>query len=152
MKPIWRKALILGALLVVNQSFAAQLHPKTFQIIRCEFIYSYTAQLMQLHNNNGAAVALFRRSAMMTTANFMLNEEKGVIAAWKIEKFKEIRPSLKRALDTGELNAIQEAGNCDKTAIPLAKEVRDTQPVLWGKSFDELHEGFFLKMKTSMGL
>lgn len=147
-----RLAGLLSLLLVGQQSFAGELHKHAMLLSSCEITYSYTAQVLQLQNNIGGALAMLRRTTLMTTANFVLNEERGVIAAWKIQTFKDMRAPLKRAFDSGELSYMKEANYCDKNAIPIASAVRETRPILWGESFDALHEKFFQKMKTSLGL
>lgn len=143
---------ISTALLVGQQSFAAELHKHSILLSRCEITYSYTAQALQLQNNIGGALAMLRRTTLMTTANFVLNEERGVIAGWKLQTFKDMRAPLKRAFDSGELSYMKEANSCDKNAIPIASAVRETRPILWGETFDALHDKFFQKMKTSLGL
>lgn len=143
---------ISTALLVGQQCFAGELHKHSLLLSRCEITYSYTAQVLQLQNNIGGAVAMLRRTTLMTTANFMLNEERGVIAGWKLQTFKDMRAPLKRAFDSGELSYMKEANSCDKNAIPIASAVRETRPILWGETFDALHDKFFQKMKTSLGL
>lgn len=119
---------------------------------QCEFSYFYVGQLMQLRNNEGAAKALIRRSAMMTTANFMLNEVNGVIAGWKIRDFTLLRDPLKRDFDGGARDPIAFAADCDRKATPIAIRIRDSGKMLWGKSFDELQLGLFDKSRASLGL
>jgi len=60
-------------------------------LAQCEFIYSYTAQIMQIRNNSGAAISILRRSTIMTTANMMSNAVGEKIPAWKIKIWTEAR-------------------------------------------------------------
>lgn len=119
---------------------------------QCEFSYFYAGQLMQLRNNEGAAKALVRRSAMMTTANFMLNEENGVIASWKIRDFTLLREPLKRDFDGGTRDSIAFTADCDRNATPIAIRIRNSGKMLWGKSFDDLQLELFNKSRATLGL
>ena len=118
----------------------------------CEFTYFYLAQLMQLRNNEGAAKAMIRRSAMMTIANFIQNEENGVIAGWKIREYTLLRAPLKREFDSGRRDHVSAAGECDGAAIQLANQIRDTGKTLWNKTFDELQLDLFNQSRKAMGL
>ena len=118
----------------------------------CEFTYFYLGQLMQLRNNEGAARAMIRRSAMLTTANFIQNEENGIIAGWKIREFTLLRDPLKREFDSGRRDPTNAAGVCDRDAIKLANRIRDTGKTLWNKTFDELQLDFFNQSRKALGL
>ena len=156
---VWcRKVFLIFAaiayflLLPIRLAASETLHKESMLMARCEFVYAYTAQLMQLKNNIGAAQNIARRSAFITTANMMLNEEQGVIAGWKIERFNSVRAPLKQKLDSGEVKAINLATECDKSAIPVANSVRLKGKKLWGKDFDEIHDAMTTKFKQSIGL
>ena len=118
----------------------------------CEFTYFYLGQLMQLRNNEGAAKAMIRRSAMLTTANFIQNEENGVIAGWKIREFTLLRGPLKREFDSGRRDPTGAAGVCDRDALKLANQIRDTGKTLWNKTFDELQLDLFNQSRKVLGL
>lgn len=138
--------------LLASLAAAQSISGESRLLSQCEFSYSYGGQLMQLQNNEGAAKALIRRSAMMTTANFMLNAEDGVIAGWKIRDFTLLRDPLKRDFDAGARDPLAFAADCDKKATPIAIRIRDSGKTLWGKSFDELQLEFFNKLRTTLGL
>ncbi|MHB8949839.1 MAG: hypothetical protein ACYC4S_12345 [Rhodoferax sp.] len=121
-------------------------------LAQCEFSYFYVGQLMQLRNNEGGAKALLRRSSMMTTANFILNEEKGVVAGWKIREFTLLRDPLKLGFDAGIRDPLAVVADCDRNATPIAIRIRDAGKTLWGKDFDELQLQFFEKSRKSLGL
>ncbi len=147
--------ILVGAITMIyprGSLAATPLHKDSMLLARCEFIYAYNAQLMQLKNNIGAAQNIVRRASLVSTANMMLNEEGGVIAGWKIEKFNSVRAPLKRQLDSKEVSAIDAATDCDRTAIPIASATRNNSTTLWGKSFDELQDMFSSKFKNSIGL
>ena len=118
----------------------------------CEFTYFYLGQLMQLRNNEGAAKAVIRRSAMMTTANFIQNEESGLIAGWKIREFTLLRDPLKKEFDSGRRDPTNAAGVCDGAATQLAIQIRNSGKMLWGKTFDELQLDFFNQSRKALGL
>lgn len=150
---LYKNIVILMGLTLTSQSiYSAPLHKDSLLLARCEFVYAYAGQTMQLRNNIGAATNILRRSAFLSVANMMLNEEGGVISGWKIEEWKSLRPALKRDLDTGALDFLKESAVCDKKALPIASAVRDGRPSLWGKGFDELHDAFYMKLKTAAGL
>lgn len=134
--------------MVAAQSISAE----SKLLAQCEFTYFYVGQLMQLRNNEGGAKALIRRSAMVTTANFMLNEQNGTIAAWKIREFTLLRDPLKRDFDAGARDPMTVAADCDKNATPIAIRIRNSDKMLWGKSFDELQLELFNKSRASLGL
>ena len=139
-------------ILIWSQVSAASLHKDSILLAKCEFIYTYTAQLLQLKNNIGASNNMLRRASLVGVANMMLNQELGIIAAWKIEKFSSIRAPLKNQFDSNKLSAIDAASDCDRAAIQIASNARKTSTTLWGKSFDELQDLWFAKLKTSLGL
>ena len=118
----------------------------------CEFTYFYLGQLMQLRNNEGAAKAMIRRSALVTTANFIQNEENGVVAKWKIREFTLLRAPLKREFDSGRRDPVNAAGVCDGAAIQLANQIRNSGKTLWNMTFDELQLDFFNQSRKTMGL
>ena len=138
--------------LCVEGVSAQSLSAESSLLSQCEFAYSYAGQLMQLRNNEGATKALIRRSAMMTTTNFLLNEEKGVIASWKIRDFTLLRYPLKRDFDAGARDPIAFAADCDRKATPIAIRVRNSGKTLWGKSFDEVQLELFNKYRANLGL
>jgi hypothetical protein len=121
-------------------------------LAECEFIYSYTAQLLQLQNNTGAAVNILRRSSMMSTANLISNAQNGVVAASLIKSWTELRPYLKNQFDSQQMNPVAEATKCDKAVVPIAIKIRDSKKMLWGKDFDDLHKTLFQELRTSLGL
>lgn len=103
-------------------------------LAECEFIYSYTAQILQLQNNTGGAVNLLRRSSMMSTANLISNAHNGVVSGSLIRSWTELRPPIKNRFDTQRADPIAEATRCDRTVVPIAIKVRETQKMLWGKT------------------
>jgi hypothetical protein len=121
-------------------------------LAECEFIYSYTAQLMQLQNNSGAAINILRRSTILTTANMMTSAEGGKIPGWKIKTWTELRPTLKASLDSGRVDPVAEAARCDREAMPIALNIRDQNLRLWGHDFDGLQQELFTKMRASTGI
>jgi hypothetical protein len=121
-------------------------------LAECEFVYSYTAQLLQLQNNTGGAVNLLRRSSMMSTANLISNAKNEVVSASLIKSWTELRPYLKNQLDSQQMNPIIESTKCDKAVVPIAIKIRDSKKMLWGKDFDELHKTLFQELRTSVGL
>jgi hypothetical protein len=121
-------------------------------LAECEFIYSYTAQVMQLRNNSGAAVSILRRSTIMTTANMMSNAVDGKIPAWKIKTWTELRPALKDELDSRRLDPLMQADRCDRDVMPIALNIRDLRLQLWGHDFDSLQHQFMKKLRTSTGI
>lgn len=141
-------ALVTNGLACASESLGKD----ALMLSRCEIVYSYSGQLLQLQNNIGGALAIYRRTALITTAIFFLNQENGVIAGWKVRKMKELRVPIKSAFDTGSLDPLQEARACDKHAMPFASAIRAKRQMLWGKSFDEIQDLTFQKIKSSAGL
>ena len=131
---------------------AQSLNASSRLLSECEITYFYLGQLMQLRNNEGAAKAMIRRSAMLTTANFMQNEENGVIAGWKIREFTLFREPLKKEFDSGRRDPVSAAGVCDRDAIKLAIQIRDSGKTLWNKTFDELQLDLFNQSRKALGL
>lgn len=121
-------------------------------LAECEFIYSYTAQVLQLQNNTGGAVNLLRRSSMMSTANLISNAHNGVVSGSLIRSWTELRPPIKNRFDTQRADPIAEATRCDRTVVPIAIKVRETQKMLWGKDFDDLHKTLFQELRSVLGL
>lgn len=121
-------------------------------LAECEFIYSYTAQWLQLQNNLGAATSLVRRSTILTTANMMSNAEGGRVPGWKLQMWKDMRPKIKARLDNKKLDPLKEAARCDKEAIPIAVRIRSENLQLWEQDFDSLQNQLMVKMKTTLGL
>ena len=138
--------------LLGSAATAQSLSASSKLLSECEFTYFYLGQLMQLRNNEGAARAMIRRSAMLTTANFIQNEENGVIAGWKIREFTLLREPLKREFDSGWRDLTSAAGLCDRDAIKLANQIRDTGKTLWNKTFDELQLDLFNQSRKALGL
>ena len=144
---------IACCLSLLGSAAAAQFLSASSKLLsECEFTYFYLAQLMQLRNNEGAAKAMIRRSAMMTTANFIQIEENGVIAKWKIREFTLLRDPLKREFDSGRRDPTNAAGVCDRDAVKLANQIRDTGKTLWNKTFDELQLDLFTQSRKSLGM
>lgn len=121
-------------------------------LAQCEFIYSYTAQVMQLKNNSGAATSILRRSSIMTTANMMSNAVDEKIPAWKIKTWTELRATIKDELDSRRVDPVMEADRCDRDVMPIALKIRDLRLHLWGHDFDSLQQQFMTKMRTSTGI
>jgi hypothetical protein len=121
-------------------------------LAQCEFIYSYTAQIMQIRNNSGAAISILRRSTIMTTANMMSNAVGEKIPAWKIKIWTELRPALKDELDSRRVDPVTESDRCDRDAMPIALKVRDLRLQLWGLDFDSLQQQFMTKLRASTGI
>jgi hypothetical protein len=147
------QALIVGIFAVLSLSVSAQsISVDSKLLAQCEITYFYVGQLLQLQNNEEGAKALIRRSAMMTTANFLMNAENGVVAGWKIREFTLLREPLKRDFDSGARKPMTAAADCDRKAIPVAIKIRDTGALLWGKSFDALQLEFFNHARKLLGL
>jgi hypothetical protein len=89
---------------------------------------------------------------MMTAANFMMNQERGVVAGWKIREFTLLRDPLKHGYDSGSEDPRKAVAKCDLSAMPIAIRVRDSRQKLWGMSFDELQQQHFEKLKVIVGL
>lgn len=138
--------------LIANVASAQSISAESKLLAQCENAYLYAAQLLQIQNNEGAARALVRRSSMMTVANFMMNEDKGVIAAWKIQEFRLLGASLNRDFHAGTKNFMTVVDYCDHQGMPIAAKIRSSEKVLWGKSFDELQLGFFEKTRKTLGI
>lgn len=138
--------------LVGGLSAAQPISPASKLLSQCEFTYLYAGQLLQLRNNEGAAKAMVSRSTMLTVANFIHSEENGVIAKWKIREFTLLRDPLKQDFDSGKRDALSAAGVCDREAMPIAIQIRDTGETLWGKTFDELQIEFFDRTRKLIGL
>lgn len=144
-----------AALLIVVMAAAASaqtISRESRLLAECEFIYSYTAQLLQLQNNSGAAISILRRSTILTTANMMSNAENGKIPGWKIKLWTELRPHIKANLDSKKVDPLAEATKCDREAMPIALKVRDQDLRLWGQSFDELQQQLMAKMRATTGI
>ena len=143
-------ALLMGA---SASTVSGQTISKDSRLLaQCEFIYSYTAQVMQIRNNSGAATSILRRSTIMTTANMMSNAVDEKIPAWKIKIWTELRPALKDELDSRRVDPVTEADRCDREAMPIALKVRDLRLQLWGFDFDSLQQQFMTKMRVSTGI
>ena len=136
----------------LSPAFGQSIDSQSKRLAECEFTYTYTAHVMQLRNNEGAARNLLNRAAIITTANFMNNEVNGIIAGWKIKEFTLLRDPLKRKFDTGAIDPVAASGSCDLDALPVAVKVRSNEKMLWGQSFDELKQGFFEKLRASLGV
>ncbi len=121
-------------------------------LAQCEFIYSYTAQVMQLRNNTGAAVNILRRSTMMTAANMMISAEEEKIPGWKIKIWTELRPSIKKKLESKNIDPVLEADKCDKEVMPMALKVRDQHLNLWGQDFDMLQQQLMTNLRATTGI
>ena len=141
-----------AGLALASTAIAQSLDAQARRFAECEFIYAYTAQIFQLRNNNGAAVATARRSSIVTTANMMLSVEGDSVPAWKVKAFTEMRPAIKRQLDSGKVDAIVAAGQCDIDALSAAARIRLQNQKLWGKTFDELQQNLFEHLRLSLGL
>lgn len=141
-------AVALSACLASAQSISGE----SKLLAQCEGAYHYVGQLMQLQNNEGGARAYIRRSSMMTVANFMVNEDKGVIAGSKIREFSSVRDPLKRNFDAGVIDPIAFIAGCDRNAMQVAINIRNSGKMLWGKTFDELQLEFFNKSRAALGL
>ena len=132
--------------------FATGLDSVSIKLARCEFIYAYTGQYFMINNNIGAALNTLRRSALVTTANMMRSAIDGKIPYEIVNKWKKLRAPIKDQLDNHVLDPLEEATKCDASVLKIAAEVRDARKILWGKSFDQLHDLLFIKLKTSVGL
>ena len=144
----WALLLGLHATSVTGQTISKE----SKLLAQCEFIYSYTAQVMQLKNNSGAATSILRRSSIMTTANMMSNAVDEKIPAWKIKTWTELRPAIKDELDSRRVDPVMEADRCDRDVMPIALKIRDLRLHLWGHDFDSLQQQFMTKMRTSTGI
>lgn len=144
--------LAIFLLSLVNGANSQTLSSESKILARCEFIYSYVSQLMQIKNNAGAAVNILRRSSMMSAANMISNATDGNIPGWKIKIWTELRPALKDSLDSKKLDPVAETARCDQEAMPIALKVRDQNLQLWGYDFDGLQQQFLAKMRVSTGI
>jgi hypothetical protein len=147
---VWTAPLFVA--LTIASSNAQNISRESRLLAECEFIYSYTSQLMQLQNNTGAAINILRRSTILSTANMMSNAEDQRIPGWKIKIWTELRPSIKAKLDSRSVDPFVEASRCDKEAMPIALRVRDQGLLLWGFNFDELQLQVMNKMRASTGI
>lgn len=138
--------------LTVTSSLAQTIGSESRLLAECEFIYSYTAQLMQLKNNSGAAISSLRRASIMTTANMMSSAEKGKISSLKIQIWTELRAPLKFKLDNKILDPIEESTRCDKDLMPVALNIRSQNLRLWGNDFDTLQKFLMDKLRSSTGI
>lgn len=150
----WAKNTTVALLMVSAAATASAqtISRKSRILAECEFIYFYTAQLMQLQNNSGAAVNILRRATIVGAANMMSNAEDDKVAGWKIKIWTEIRPTLKANLDSKKLDPLAEAGRCDKEAMPIAQNVRKQDLRLWGYHFDGLQQEFMTKARALTGI
>lgn len=149
----WSKnmsAVFLAGLLTATAE-AQTISRESRLLAECEFIYSYTAQLMQLRNNSGAATNIIRRSSVMTTANFMSNMEGDRVPSWKVKIWVDLRPILKSKLENRTLDPLKEADRCDREVMPIALSIRDQKQRV-GQDFDGHQQQLMVKMKASLGL
>lgn len=131
-------------------TFAQSNNSKT--LAECEFIYSYAAQTMQIQNNNGAAVNLIRRSSVVTTANFFINQKDNVINKETLDIWQDLRSTLRQKIISEATTLEEELIKCDKTAIPISSQIRVNSKNLWGKNFDEIQKHLFDQYKITLGL
>lgn len=121
-------------------------------LAKCESVYAYTAQLLQMRNNIGGAINVLRRASIVSAANFMLNAEEETIAGWKIGEFVRIREAIVDRLRSGDADPFVEGTRCDKEAIPIALKLSRSDTTLWGKTYNELQMEAFKKLRESLGL
>lgn len=121
-------------------------------LAKCESIYMYTAQLLQMQDNIGGAINTLRRASVVTVANFMLNAEGGKIAGWKIAEFVRTRQAIIKRLRSGDADPFIEGARCDKEAIPLALRFSRSDTTLWGKTYNELQMDIFRELRDLLGL
>jgi len=143
-------AMLMG--LTIASAGAQTISRESRILAECEFIYAYTAQLMQLRNSSGAAISVLRRSTILSTANMISNAEDGKVPSWKIKIWTELRPKLKADLDSGKSDPTMEAARCDREAMPIALNVRNKNLQLWGHDFDGLQQQLLSKMRASTGI
>lgn len=147
---IYLKILILNFTCI---NFAlSQVTEESKILSECEFIYTYTAQFMQLKNNNGAATNLLFRASLNTTALFFISAENGKISAEKIKQFEEYRKPIKIKLDNKIEDPLQLASVCDKKSLKIVERERSRNKLLWDLGFDELQNQLFEKQLKNLGV
>ena len=143
-------ALMLGG--GAGSVTAQELSTESQLLARCQGIYSYGAHLAQMQNNNGLATNLVLRAARVTTANFMLIEENGVIGGKLIRQIEQIISTNKSRLDSLELNIMSELDTCDRQTQSIVSRVVKLRKKLWGLDFWSIQQGMFDKTREVMGL
>ena len=147
--------VVFSALLLVlpvTSVYGQTISQESKLLAECEFIYSYTAQVMQLRNNSGAAVSILRRSTIMTAANMLSSAEGEKIPGWKIRIWTELRPAIKSELDSKKVDPIAESDRCDREVMPIALKVRDKRLKLWGQDFDVLQQQLMTNLRATTGI
>lgn len=143
-------------ILILNFTFVdialPQINGESKILSECEFIYTYTAQFMQLKNNNGAATNLLFRASLNTTALFFINSENGKISAEKIKKFEEYRKPIKAKLNNKIEDPLKLAAVCDKKSLKIVELERSKKKLLWYLGFDELQNQLFEKQLKVLGV
>jgi hypothetical protein len=122
------------------------------QLGYCEGVYIYTAQFLQVQNNNGAAVNLLSRASRVVAANFFLNRQGDVIPGDRLEEIKTARRRVKSLLDSDSQLVLTETSMCDEKTVPLIKRAIQKGGLLWGKTYVELSQFLLDQYKKTAGL
>jgi len=122
------------------------------QLGYCEGVYIYTAQLLQMQGNNGAAINVLSRASRVVAATMFLNRQGEVVPGNRLEAGKLARQSVKEQLDANPKLVVAASDNCDKAIAPLIGRASQTGETLWGKRFFELSQTILDQYKKQLGL
>ncbi len=147
-------ATIIIASSIATATYAASdtITDESKKLAYCEGVYLYTAQMLQIQNNNGAALNLLSRASRVTTANFFLNKQGNKITGERVGEIKLARRGVKERLDSDQSLALTEANECDKTTKPIISLAIKQGGTLWGKGFVELNQAMLEQYKKNLGI
>lgn len=136
----------------ITQAEANAITTESKQLAYCEGVYLYTAQLLQMINNNGAAVNFLSRASKVTTANFFLNKQGDKVTGDRIAEMKSARRGIKERFDSDPELAFKESNECDIITKPIISRAAKQGGTLWGKDFVELNQSTLEQYKSNLGL
>jgi len=147
-------AILVTASSIASSTYAASntITAESKELAYCEGVYLYVAQMLQIQNNNGAALNVLSRASRVTTANFFLNKQGDKIPGERIREIKLSRQGLKERLDSDPNLALTETNNCDKTTPPIITQAAKQGGTLWGKTFVELNQAMLEQYKKNLGI
>lgn len=108
--------------------------------------------MLQIQNQNGAAVNALSRVSRVVAANFFIVRQGNKIPADKLQEIKKARRGVKPRLDSHPELVLTEATMCDRKTTPIIIRTINKGGTLWGKTFSELTQSMLETYKKELGL
>lgn len=147
-----RAAMCVFVLVSTTQARGQTISQESKTLAYCERVYMYSAQLMQLKNNEGAAKQAARRATMCITGNTFMNERDGVVSGKVVEQWRTAQQGVREEFDRNQQRVAVEVNKCDESTMPILQREMKTNKRLAGLTFQEVHQKLFEQFLQQLGI